>query len=44
MGQTLTTLPYTQQPQNGIVKVNGRDSMGRYTSRRGYEPDHRMPM
>ena len=30
MGQTLTTLPYTQQPQNGIVKVNGRDSALQY--------------
>lgn len=30
MGQTLTTLPYTQQPTNGIVKVNGRDSALQY--------------
>lgn len=30
MGQTLTTLPYSQQPTNGIVKVNNRDSAMQY--------------
>lgn len=30
--------------QGGQYGYRGRDSMGRYTSRRGYEPDHRMPM